>query len=90
MTFVVRDDSDPSDIVLSEDVTTWQAYNYWGGLGNNDVGYDLYGQFNDNGFGTSTSSTRAYAVSFDRPYLDQGEVDGAGEFIRYPQRQCVH
>jgi hypothetical protein len=81
MTFVVRDDSDLSDIVLSEDVTTWQAYNYWGGAGNNDVGYDLYGKFNDNGFGTSTSNTRAYAVSFDRPYLDEGEVDGAGEFM---------
>ncbi len=80
MTFVVRDDSTPADIVLSEDVNTWQAYNFWGGIGNNDVGYNLYGKFDDQTY-NNLSSTRAYAVSFDRPYLDQGAQDGAGNLM---------
>ena len=80
MTFVVRSDAGQADIVLSEDVTTWQAYNMWGGAGNNNVGYDLYGKFNDVTY-NNTSSTRAYTVSFDRPYLDQSETDGAGNFM---------
>jgi hypothetical protein len=79
MTFVVRNDAAPADIVLSMDVSTWQAYNFWGGAGNGDVGYNLYGKFNDVSF--SSSSTRAYAVSFNRPYLDQGAQDGAGNFM---------
>jgi hypothetical protein len=82
MTFVVRDDSGPADIVLSEDVTTWQAYNFWGGAGNNNIGYNLYGKFNDVTF-ANLSSTRASAVSFDRPYLVQGETDGAGSFMSW-------
>src|SRR5204863_453014 len=39
MTFVVRDDAGAADIVLSMDVTTWQAYNFWGGSGNSNIGY---------------------------------------------------
>ncbi|HZC06970.1 MAG TPA: N,N-dimethylformamidase beta subunit family domain-containing protein, partial [Ktedonobacterales bacterium] len=80
MTFVVRSDSGQADIVLSEDVTTWQAYNFWGGAGNQDVGYNLYGKFNDVTFSNSGSG-RAYAVSFDRPYMVQGSQDGAGNFM---------
>jgi Abnormal spindle-like microcephaly-assoc'd, ASPM-SPD-2-Hydin len=80
MTFVVRNDAGAADIVLSEDVTTWQAYNFWGGSGNNDIGYNLYGQFNDVSY-NNTSSQRAHAVSFNRPYLDQAETDGAGNFF---------
>ena len=81
VTFVVRDDAGPADIVLSMDVTTWQAYNFWGGAGNGNIGYNLYGQFNDSGATSNTSSQRAYAVSFNRPYLDQGATDGAGNFM---------
>lgn len=80
MTFVVRSDGDAADLVLSEDVNTWQAYNFWGGAGNNNVGYSLYGQFNDVNY-NNLSGTKAHAVSFDRPYLDQGSVDGAGNLI---------
>jgi hypothetical protein len=47
MTFVVRDDASTAPIVYSMDVSTWEAYNFWGGAGNNNVGYDLYGRFND-------------------------------------------
>jgi len=79
MTFVVRDDSSTAPIVYSLDVTTWQAYNFWGGAGNSDVGYDLYARFNDGTF--ESNGPRAYTVSFDRPYLDEGETDGAGEFF---------
>src|SRR5205085_8072864 len=82
MTFVVRDDSGAADIVLSEDVTTWQAYNFWGGAGNGNIGYSLYGKFNDVTFANLTGSA-ASAVSFDRPYLDQGETDGSGSFFNY-------
>jgi hypothetical protein len=80
LTFVVRDDASMADIVYSMDVTTWQAYSYWSGAGNNNVGYNLYGKFNDvtQAF---VGNTRAYTVSFDRPYMDQGSEDGAGNFM---------
>ncbi len=50
----VRSRSVTGKVVLLEDVTTWQAYNTWGG-------YDLYD-------GPHGSGDRSYAVSFDRPY----------------------
>lgn len=80
MTFVVRNDAGPADIVLSMDVNTWQAYNFWGGSGNGNTGYNLYGKFNDVTY-NNVSSQRAYAVSFNRPYLVQGATDGAGNFM---------
>ena len=70
MTFVVRDDSSTAPIVYSLDVTTWQAYNYWGGPGNSNVGYSLYGRYNDSP--ATAREGRAYTVSFDRPYADGG------------------
>jgi N,N-dimethylformamidase beta subunit-like, C-terminal/Cep192 domain 4/HYDIN/CFA65/VesB-like, Ig-like domain len=80
MTFVVKDLSSTADIVYSMDVTTWQAYNYWGGAGNNNVGYNLYGKFNDSSQ-AFLGDSRAYSVSFDRPYMVQGAEDGAGNFM---------
>ena len=80
MTFVVKDLSSTADIVYSMDVTTWQAYNYWGGAGNNNVGYNLYGKFNDS-TQAFLGDARAYTVSFDRPYMVQGSEDGAGNFM---------
>lgn len=80
MTFVVRDVGGSADIVYSMDVTTWQAYNYWGGSGNNNVGYNLYGKFNDV-TQNYLNDTRGYTVSFDRPYMVQGSIDGAGNFM---------
>src|SRR3954451_8863172 len=77
MTFVVRDDSSTAPIVYSMDVNTWQAYNFWGGAGNANLGINLYGRFNDSTLNTASGS-RAYTVSFDRPYLVQGSTDGAG------------
>ena len=73
MTFVVRDDASTADVVYSMDVSTWQAYNFFGGR-------NLYGQFNDTTL-ASLGNSRAYTVSLDRPYLVQGSVDGAGMFM---------
>jgi len=60
---------------------SWQAYNFWGGAGNNNVGYDLYGRFNDV-TGDNTGG-RAYSVSFDRPYDGEAASDGAGAFFNW-------
>ena len=78
MTFAVRDDSSTSAVLYSLDVTTWQAYNYWGG-NTTHQGYSLYGRFNDI-TGDSTGS-RAFTVSFDRPYADGSVDDGAGKLL---------
>ena len=51
----LRDDSSHAALVIQNSVTTWQAYNDWGG-------YSLY-----HGSGGSFSA-RSRVVSFDRPY----------------------
>jgi hypothetical protein len=56
----VRSPSTTGKVVLVLGVTTWQAYNLWGG-------YDLYD--GPRGFGD-----RSYKVSFDRPYAGDGAV----------------
>jgi len=81
MTFVVRDDSSTAPVVYSMDVTTWQAYNFWGGAGNGNIGYDLYSRFND--VTGANIGSRAYTVSFDRPYTGEGSSDGAGSFFNW-------
>jgi hypothetical protein len=50
----VRDDASTAAFVIQNSVTTWQAYNRYGG-------YSLY-------YGPGPSSTRSRVVSFDRPY----------------------
>jgi hypothetical protein len=50
----VRSASTAGKVVLLNDVTTWQAYNLWGG-------YDLY-------TGPGGFADRSRAVTFDRPY----------------------
>jgi hypothetical protein len=77
MTFVVRDDASDAAIVYGLDVTTWQGYNFWAGAGNANVGINLYGRINDV-TGAIPPGSRAYTVSFDRPYLVQGEIDARG------------
>ena len=54
--FTVRDDSSHAAIVIINPVTTWQAYNAWGG-------HSLYGDENGD------AAKRSDVVSFDRPYL---------------------
>lgn len=59
----VRDDSSHAALVIQNSVTTWQAYNTWGG-------YSLY-RGADGSFGT-----RSRVVSFDRPYVGRrGSAD---------------
>jgi hypothetical protein len=68
--FVVRDDRRASAIVFQSSVTTYAAYNNWGGR-------SLYG-FNSGG-------APARKVSFDRPYAMKpygARLDGAGDFLR--------
>ncbi|MDM9382925.1 hypothetical protein QUB80_19715 [Chlorogloeopsis sp. ULAP01] len=69
--FVVRDDSRPSDILFQSSVTTYQAYNNWGGM-------SLY-RWNSRG-------KQASKVSFNRPYAISPNRAaaygvGAGEFL---------
>lgn len=63
----VRTPSNKGKIVIINAVTTWQAYNAWGG-------YSLY-------HGPSGGlADRAHAVSFDRPYQAKS-MNGAGDFL---------
>ena len=66
--FVVRDDSRNSDLLYQLPVTTFQAYNEWGGK-------SLY-DFN------STNNIPAEKVSFNRPYAAD-RWNGAGDFFDY-------
>ena len=65
----MRDDRSTAAFVVQNSVTTWQAYNLWGG-------YDLYE--GKNGSGGSDFDHRARVVSFDRPY-SMGA--GSGDFL---------
>jgi hypothetical protein len=67
----VRSPSAAGKVVLLNGVTTWQAYNMWGG-------YDLYA-------GPDGFADRARAVSFDRPYAHMAGDNGAGWFMSYDQ-----
>jgi hypothetical protein len=75
----VRDDRSRAAIVIQQSVTTWQAYNRWGG-------YSLY--YGNRGGALSfthapaggTFENRARIVSFDRPY-DHDWASGAADFI---------
>lgn len=67
----VRSTDTAGKIILVAGVTTWQAYNAWGG-------YSLY-------HGLSGYNDRARAVSFDRPYLDPDEEAADGLFFPFDQ-----
>jgi hypothetical protein len=75
----VRDDTSTAAFVVQHSVTTWQAYNLWGG-------YSLYNGLTAGGlsFGQSTAGKdfdhRARVISFDRPY-SQDWAQGAADFI---------
>lgn len=65
LTFVVRDDERPVDLLFQSSVTTFQAYNSWGGK-------SLYAH--------SSSGQPARKVSFNRPYVLTAGL-GAGNFL---------
>ena len=58
----VRDDASHAAVLVVNAVTTWQAYNAFGG-------YSLYHGPRD------SATTRSTVVSFDRPYAGDGEAD---------------
>ena len=78
--FVVRDDEASADILFQLPVTTYQAYNYWGGkcLYNHGSGsLENWG---------AISGNKAQKVSFDRPYAKSNNPKaaygmGAGDFL---------
>ncbi len=75
----IRDDLSRAAVVIQQSVTTWQAYNRWGG-------YSLY--YGNRGGALSythapaggTFADRARIVSFDRPY-DHDWASGSADFI---------
>jgi hypothetical protein len=71
--FLVRDDSSTSTFVYMSSVTTWEAYNTWGG-------FSLYRGADQLGTGGFNDAVRAVRVSFNRPY-DRDFANGAGDFI---------
>jgi hypothetical protein len=75
----VRDDASHASILIMHSVTTWQAYNRWGGyslyFGNRD-GALTYTQNS----GGATYDDRARIVSYDRPY-NHDWASGASDFV---------
>lgn len=67
----VRDDASHAAIALQNSVTTWQAYNRWGG-------YSLYGGVPIGGL--SNYESRSREVSFDRPY-SWPDAGGSGDWL---------
>jgi len=66
---VVRDDANRAALLVQSSVTTWQAYNEWGGK-------SLYTDNGSSG-GRPGNAGRASVVTFDRPYYR----NGSGEFF---------
>lgn len=79
--FVVRDDSSHAAYVVQSSVTTFQAYNWWGGYclyyGPSSAGAIYMGPHGGAG---KSFSTRSRVVSFDRPYPHDWAY-GASDFI---------
>ena len=72
---VLRDDASTAALLVQSSVTTWQAYNNWGGR-------SLYS-------GTGRVKARAQVVSFDRPYGGNGSGEFFGrefELINFLER----
>ncbi|ETX30397.1 DUF4082 domain-containing protein [Roseivivax isoporae] len=76
--FIVREDDRPADIVLQTSDTTWHAYNGWFG-NNGQVGANFYGDASGTvdhpdipGGRVGGVEDRAYAVSYNRPFITRG------------------
>ncbi|MGW4207625.1 DUF4082 domain-containing protein [Lentzea sp. NPDC004789] len=63
--FVVRDDSRSSKMVYQTSDTTWQAYNTWGG----------------NSFYGGQPASRAYKLSYNRPFSTRTDVPDGRDFV---------
>jgi hypothetical protein len=86
--FVVRDDARPSAVLMQASVTTYQAYNQWGGRSLYSFQpYDENGNRILDGNGNPVTILPAQRVSFNRPYAadwygSRRELMGAGDFFR--------
>lgn len=87
--FVLRDDERASDILFQLPMTTYQAYNYWGGK-------NLYefGSGSDTKWGHVTG-VPAVKVSFNRPYAKSNNPRaaygmGAGDFFTNTRPVTTH
>ena len=69
--FVVRNDGGHEDFVFQTSVTTYEAYNLWGGT-------SLY----NNRGGSAYPYSAATKVSFDRPFEPQ-DSQGAGDYLKW-------
>jgi hypothetical protein len=69
ITFTVRDDARFTDLLMQQAVSTYQAYNRWGGK-------SLYGTLAN----PSDTANKAMKVSFDRPYLGDDSA-GVGQLF---------
>lgn len=79
--FVVRDDARTAEFVAQLPVSTYQAYNFWGGQSLYTGCLD-----HDSGWQCGNGAQRAHRVSFNRPYGPSRNPAasfgvGAGEFI---------
>ncbi len=70
--FTVRNDGGNEDLLFQTSVTTYQAYNTWGGT-------SLYNNLTDK---SKYSYPHATKVSFDRPF-NPGDSNGAGHYFFY-------
>jgi hypothetical protein len=73
---IVRDDGSEAALLVQSSVTTWQAYNAWGGANHYTGAGGL-------------ASTRARVISFDRPYGGNGSGEFFGrefEFVYFAER----
>ncbi|NHF61085.1 hypothetical protein FK220_017165 [Flavobacteriaceae bacterium TP-CH-4] len=87
--FVVRDDGEPHDVLFQLPVTTYQAYNYWGGKC-----LYTFGSGSLTNWGT-VSGERALKVSFNRPYARSNNIAaaygmGAGDFFTNTRPVTTH
>lgn len=87
--FVVRDDEQSPDILFQLPVTTYQAYNYWGGK----CLYD-HGSGSIENWGT-VDGIKATKVSFNRPYAGSNNPKaaygmGAGDFFTNTRPVTTH
>src|SRR5690606_28470543 len=87
--FVVRDDVSSPDLLFQLPVTTYQAYNFWGGKSLYEVGSG-----SAKGWGSGTGK-RAHKVSFDRPYAASTNPAaaygmGAGDFLTNTRAVSSH
>jgi hypothetical protein len=77
ISFAVRDDARPSDLLYQQPVTTYEAYNNYpsdGLTGKSLYTGDSYGSV------TTSGTVAASKVSFDRPYTGNGSA-GSGGFL---------